>query len=429
MRKFLLGNPDNASRDSYIWYSIGGMLNAGQSALLLLVISRTNPVEDAGIFSIAYAIACLALTVGNYGMRSFQATDVREKYSYSVYVNSRIITVVLMIAMVIYDIFKGYVWLDYSKEKCLIILFVSLMKAVDSIEDVVIGRFQQKGRLDIGARCMTSRYIIVLVTYAVMLCLTHNLLYSSCVAFGVSLLYFLVAVCLTYRYLNDKVEVHLIDRQILHLLGENFGLFVGGFVMLYIANAPKYAIDKYMNETVQACYNYIFMPIYVVNVLNAFIYQPILVKLARVCEEKKYKEFRKMFLRQLTIILGMSVGIIVVSAFLGVSTLSLFYNIDLSTYKSQLMLLMLGSSFLAISGYLGVVITILRKQNWLMIGYLLVAIIAWIAAEPLVISLGITGAAVSYTLNIFLLMIIFALIFHRSKKVIFKEKEHGTDIL
>lgn len=429
MRRFLLGKPSTALRESYIWYSIGGMLNAGQSALILMVISYTNSAEDAGIFSIAYAIACLTLTIGNYGMRNFQATDVREKYKYSIYVNSRIITVTVMMLLIVYYILKGFFELDYSREKCLVILFVGLMKIVDAIEDVVHGRLQQKGRLDIGARCMASRYILVLCTLSIMLLFTHNLLFALEITFIVSLGYFMLTLFMIWACLEDKITIHIADRKIYMLLKENFGLFIGSFTMLYIANAPKYAIDKYMDDTMQACYNYIFMPVYVVSVLNTFIYQPILTKLADICERKELKEFNSVFFKQLLLILSLGSGILIVCFFIGIPILSIFYNINLSDYKIQLLLLILGSIFLAVLGYLGVVITILRKQNWLILGYLVAAIMAHILAEPLVLSWGITGATVSYTGIVFLLMIIFALIFIKSKRVILGRGEYESKFL
>ena len=46
---------------------------------------RIDPVNDAGIFVIAYAIGNLMLTIGRYGIRQFQASDVVEKYSYREY--------------------------------------------------------------------------------------------------------------------------------------------------------------------------------------------------------------------------------------------------------------------------------------------------------------------------------------------------------
>lgn len=411
MKHFLMGNPKSVLKDSYIWNTIGGLLNAGQSALLLIVLSRTNGMEDAGIFSIAYAIASLTITVGKFGMRNFQATDMKEKYCYGAYVTSRIITSLGMLSVTAYYILKGLFFLDYSMEKCMVILFMGLLKMVDAVEDIVHGMFQQKGRLDIGAKCMATRYILMIMIYAGSLCITRNLLVSTAVAFVFSLAYFVYTTSLVYREFQQPFRISFLDKEVYRLLAECFSLFAGSFLMIYIANAPKYAIDEYGNEALQACFNYIFMPVYVISVLNTFIYQPILTKLAIFYEEKKYTEFLHLFIRQFVIICGLVVCVLAGGYLLGIPVLSLLYNTDLSAYKTPLLILLLGGGFLAASGYLGVVVTITRRQNWLMIGYVLSALIALAAAKPLVRMAGAMGASVLYTGIVFGMMIIFGIIF------------------
>ena len=66
--------------NAYIWNMAGGMLYAFQSVILLMVITRTVDLYSAGIFTIAYASANLFLTIGKYGMRNYQVTDVVPKF-------------------------------------------------------------------------------------------------------------------------------------------------------------------------------------------------------------------------------------------------------------------------------------------------------------------------------------------------------------
>ena len=39
---------------NYIWNAIGGMLNAGQSVLVLIIVTRVCGLEAAGLYSIAF---------------------------------------------------------------------------------------------------------------------------------------------------------------------------------------------------------------------------------------------------------------------------------------------------------------------------------------------------------------------------------------
>lgn len=413
MRQFLLGSAKNIFRDSYIWNTIGGALDAGQSALLLIVISRTNPVEDAGVFSIAYAIACLAVTVGKWGMRNFQATDVGEKYHYGIYVSSRIVTCILMMLLPLFYSIKGIFVSDYTLQKCMVIFLMCLLKLLDAAEDVVHGMFQKKGRLDVAAKCMATRYMLVLFTCMTFLYLTHNLLISLGISVVVSVSYFILTTLMVYDEFREKICISFWDKNLWRLLADCFSLFAGSFLMIYIANVSKYAIDEYMDETVQACFNYIFMPVYVISVLNMFVYQPVLTKLAVYYREDNRTQFLKLFSRQLLLILCLILVVLATGAVLGIPFLSILYNIDLKEYKVPFLILLIGGGLLAVSSFLNVVVTIMRKQNWLIIGYISTAAMAFLAARPLVRYQGVMGAAALYTGIVLLQAIMFAFVFVR----------------
>ena len=93
----LLEKTNNINRSSYTWNALNAIISALQNPVILLVITRTNGVYDAGVFSIAFAIATLMLYVGLYGLRRYQSSDLDEKYSFSEYHGMRILTCSLMI--------------------------------------------------------------------------------------------------------------------------------------------------------------------------------------------------------------------------------------------------------------------------------------------------------------------------------------------
>ena len=84
IKKFLLSDNKNIQKNSYLWNMMGGLLNAGQSVLILMVITRVAGIDDAGIFTIAYASANLFLTIGNYEILQLaEGTDISPKASVS----------------------------------------------------------------------------------------------------------------------------------------------------------------------------------------------------------------------------------------------------------------------------------------------------------------------------------------------------------
>ena len=123
-------------RDSFIWNMAGSMLMAFQSVIMLMILTRVLGLKEAGIFTIAYANANLFLTIGKYGMRNFQVSDVRGQFSFPEYGISRVLTSAVMLIVSI-----GYVWYignknAYSLDKSLVIIWMCVFKMVDAAEDV-----------------------------------------------------------------------------------------------------------------------------------------------------------------------------------------------------------------------------------------------------------------------------------------------------
>ena len=96
---------------------------------------------------------------------------------------------------------------------------------------------------------------------------------------------------------------------------------------------------------------------------------------------------------------------------LGIPVLSFLFNIELKEYKAAFMILMVGSSFLAMEGYIAAIITVMRKQAWLVIGYVVVAIIIISMARKVVLISGVLGAALLYSSGICIQMMIFIILF------------------
>ena len=89
IKAFLISDK-NIERDSYLWNMIGSLLMAFQSVIMLMILTRTLGLVDAGIFTIAYANANLFLNIGKYGMRYFQVSDVKGQFTFADYRMSRL---------------------------------------------------------------------------------------------------------------------------------------------------------------------------------------------------------------------------------------------------------------------------------------------------------------------------------------------------
>ncbi|MCQ2546196.1 MAG: lipopolysaccharide biosynthesis protein [Clostridia bacterium] len=400
MRKIvaLLEKTNNVKRSSYTWNALNAIISALQNPVILLVMTRTNGVFDAGVFSIAFAIATLMLYVGLYGLRRFQSSDLDEKYSFSEYHGMRILTCSLMIFVsAIYCIY-GMIFTSYSMEKALVIFMICIVKVCQAYSDVYHGCMQQKGRLDVATKSSSVRYTFEMAAYVVLLLVTHNLLLSTAAFMVASIIGLLLTsvnagrnYC-TYRPSFNKAKIK-------GLAIEGFPLFASLFLNMYISNAPKYAIDAFLTEETQAIYNMIFMPAFAVMLIANFIFNPILTTYAELWLAEKREQIGKLkkeIKKQMLVILGLTILGLTIAATIGIPVLAFIFGVSLSEYKAELCVVMLGGGALAYATYFSTVITIIRMQKTLIVCYGIVALAAKLLSRFFVLTYGIMGAASMY---------------------------------
>ncbi|MBR2683715.1 MAG: hypothetical protein IKE22_10685, partial [Atopobiaceae bacterium] len=112
------------------------------------------------------------------------------------------------------------------------------------------------------------------------------------------------------------------------------------------------------------------------------------------------------------IIVGITAVCVGGAVLLGVPVLSAFYNTDLSPFKLELSILVLGGGFLALASLFTMGITVMRKQRSLTVGYIAVAVFAYFSSDIMVKLLAIRGAAYAYICCMLILSVWFAALFY-----------------
>lgn len=406
-------------KSAYIWNTAGSMLNAFQSVIMLMVLTRVCDLATAGIFTIAYASANLFLNMGNFGMRNYQASDVAPKYSFAAYARSRVITDVAMVVCSSAYLAWSAVTVGYDWYKVAAIFCMTLFKLVDSIEDVTDGNYQQHGRLDVGGKLQTARLASTLVVFCACAIATGDLLIPLIVATVWTFLVYVVGVAVIKKKTGLPVaEEHTSSSPSASLLlKECFPLFLAAFLLFYIGNAPKYAIDAYMDDASQAIYGFIAMPLFVVGLLAQFIYMPIIEPLGRRWASGDATGFRKEIYKQVGYIAALTLMCDLGAFFLGAPVLGMLYNTDLHPYVMDLIVLVTGGGFLAITSLMTMGITIMRQQRKLTVGYVAVAVAALMLSPWAVQVAGIAGASWIYLAMMVVLAAWFTGVFAISARV------------
>ncbi len=395
-------------RKNVIWNIIAGIINAAEAVIIVAVVSRINGLKEAGILTFAFSVANLLMTVGKFGIRNYQVVHENEEYIFKVFFNFRIITVgIMVLSTIIYFLYNLGIYNDINqKSSC--VFWVCMWYAVEAFEDVFAGSYQARGRLDIGSKIFSIRWVLTLLVFIVVDFVSKDIVKSAIWGFVVCFISGTIFIIYTYfRYIDNNVGDS--RKGMDKLFKESVFLCIASYLYIYITNIPKYAINTYLGDEMQAVYGYISMPVFVVTLLNSFIYRPQYVLYSMEWKEHKIQQFSYRIVRQMFVLITIVLICLFGGFFLGTSVLSILYHKDLNAYKIHLLETLLASGFLAVGGFLANIFTVMNKQKKAMLIYLGVSLAGRFIIYKMVQWFQLEGAVWGYMITMILLALVFGI--------------------
>lgn len=398
-------NQNVSTEKIYLWNLIGNLAFSGSSVLFTLIVTRlTSPIE-ADSFSLAYGIAAILVVVGMFQVRSYQATDVSFRHSFTSYFLARCISLTLMVLVFFPYLSISKIDLN-EREKVAIIALYVLFRMCEAISDLFQGLFQQHERLDIAGKSMTIRYTFSTIFLFILLYTTKSLVSSLTLLVVLNFLF-----VMGYDFVKarsfERIDFSSIEFKSLlvdacSILKNCIPLFISGFLLAYIFNEPRIAIDMeirlgHLIEGTQRDYNILFMPVFFMS-LFILILRPLTTQLAIFWKDKEYKRFDGIIVKLLVIILGLGFVLTLVAYFIGTPILSVVFGLDLNRYKETLAILVLSGILYSIGIVFGDVMTVLRRQSYLLPVYLLMFVASKLTNLQFVQRSGLFGASLSFLL-------------------------------
>lgn len=399
-----MGSKQVASeKEKFIWNTLGSLSNAFASLILTICVNRIMGGNSGGIFALAYSNAQLMLTISAFEVRNYQSTDITEKYNFSQYFTFRLLTCVVTVPILLIYILKT----GFSLEEAIIVFSLGMFKIIEAFADVYGGRFQQKDRIDISGKLLFVRVVVSTILFVVLLCITKNLVIAS---LGMMITSFFLFFLYDYRFVFESDRGFLISLSgMRNIIKDTFPLFVGTFIMMYISNAPKYAINDLYTNDMQNVYNILFMPAFVINLFSSFVFRPLLMRMAIYWKERNFKPLVKIILFMNLGIAGLTAFVMFVAWLLGIPVLSFLYAIDLTDYRWHLIVVMFVGGVSAMMSFGNNVLVVMRKQK-LLIPIGVIAFVFALVAVPKIVELyAITGAIVSYGISIGIIVLLYNL--------------------
>ena len=389
-------NSNNRSK-SFFWNMISGAISSTQSVIILFFAARYLETEYVGIFTIGYAIAVFGYTLARYGVRTYQVTDIHEKYNRREYVNTRIITVVGTLFITIIYASLMYTFGYYTAEKSLIVVLICGWKLIEAFEDVLVGIYQQLHRLDAGAYLLSLRIGLSTILYCMLIAITKNLLTATIILDLLS-----VALSIGCFGIGNKRNCVKIGKgkviNSIGILATCFPLFVANSMNIFVGNEPKYLVDLLLDDTKQAYLGYIITPAYVIGLLSGFVYQPQIRDYGELWDEGRLKELKKKISRQALFTILAVLVFCVVGGLIGIPILSWYYATNLQELKKEFIVLIIGGGAFAMTTFMLIVLTIIRAQRFMAISYIAVSLISLFIGKIIIVKWDIMGAAMLFLL-------------------------------
>ena len=379
------------SRD-FMWNTLGFTAWGMVFPLLTIVVTQLVGAERAGMFSLAFVTANLLYIVGNYGVRTYQVSDVDEYHSFTDYQVNRIITcLAMMLIAFLYSLVRGY-----EGEMFVMMLGICAYKAVDALGDVYEGRLQQVDKLYLGGTSLAIRSLAAFIVFSLFLLITHDLGLAS-IAMAVAALATLLFVTLPLTLFESPKSSIINLRSIGMLFKECAPVFIALFLYAAIDNLPKFLMEGALTYDNQLYFNALYFPAQMILMIVGLIYKPLLVKIANVwADESKRQKFDLFIVAMMAIIVVITVVAVLLMAWIGIPIMSFLYGIDFEQFRELSYIMLAAGGVTAAIDFLYQIITVLRRQRVVMGLYLIVFALSILILMLMINMVGLKGAVIGY---------------------------------
>ena len=411
---------DNIKTKDIAWNTIGTVTYAAVSLLLSIAVIRISGSIEGGIFSFGFStIARLVYITSFFGIRPMHIVDIKYRFSFKDYLYFAIKCALVAVFFGIAYVAIRYVNGTYTNVKSLLITILILHGAIDGLADCYESEYQRVNKLYMCGQSLFFRIVVFTLTLLITLYYTKSLLTAEIMALIVELIVFYTlnivrskGVFKTAKSISPKYK----NRS---LFFEALPLFLITFLDMYIFSSAKFSIDANLGDVYSGFYSLVFMPTNVIYLVMTLFMKPLLTPLSNAYYSNK-KEYKKILKNTFLLALGIAVVFIVGTFICGNVYLRLVRFVTNDIYESIgtalvfnsiklemliLLIVILGGCFYTLSTPMYFAIIIENKQKYLLISYGIIALISMYISRIFVVSNGIIGAAISFTVSMFLLFV------------------------
>lgn len=398
----------NQSRKNFIWNMIGLTLNSFISLFYLVIVTRINGVEKAGVFSFIFAFSLILYTICLYGGRIYQVSDLKNEFTDQQYFSLKHITnFIVLIISIIYIIIN-----NYNIEKTLILMLLMLTRIFESYSDTIYGVFQKNDRLDYVGKSLVLKSMCSLLVFFIVDIFTHNVvlsMFGACVF--VIAIYFIYDINKLKKYEKFKIELDIKNGKKILFAMKYVCLF--SFITSLIINVPRFIVDYMLTDDYLGYFSIIIMIPTAVGLLGQFVIQPEVLSLSKKYFNKNNNDVNTKLKKIVLLTVALSTFCMICAYFIGPAFLKLIYNLNFNNYRLILLIVVIGGMFNVIASIFSTMLTIMRKTRVQFYLYLIVFVVGTLVSIIIINNNNFYGPFISYLFIMALESILFYIAFKR----------------
>ena len=370
-----------------LWNSVGCLLYLGcQWLITVLVVVLSAGYQFAGELAIAMAVGNIFAPIALFRVRTYQVSDITNKFSSQNYIALRAITIVGAFLLVTIYCLVSRIGVSLLP----LVMVYLVFKADETFSDVLYGIDQRRQRMDYIGVSQGIRGVLSIMFFSLSLVAFNSLLVAViCMA----------AACMAVTWLYDipharrfgRIRPALSVTSAFQLLKTCFPAALSFLCCNAVISISRQYFGFEYGEYDLGIYAAVATPAIIIQVSASYLYFPAISRIAELFIERNKQELVKIIVKLSVAIFIVMLVLCLIILLCGDYALILLYGISIAPYTNLLLPICIVISLLAYFCFLSEVLIIFRSFFYLLFSSVLALLACFLLVIPLISNFGMNG--------------------------------------
>lgn len=346
-----------SARENTLWNAFGCLFYLGcQWLTTVLVVLLSSGYDNSGILAYAMSIGNMFASISLYKIRTYQVSDINNRFSSGNYVALRLFTI--FASLVLSGIYLAI--MTHNTRLIAATLVYLLFKGDETFSDALYGIEQKNGRMDYIGKSQIIRGFASLIGFSGTLVITNSLNFAI---IGMFLLCAAVTLAydLPHARLFGNITPQITKSQLIDLLKACFFPTIANLFATSIVSVARQRYGILEGETLLGIYASIATPAVLIQAATNYLYSPLIGQLASTLSNKGISAYKRAYVKVLLLILLCMGALVALLSFLGGTLLVLVYGQEIAEYTWIFPFVLISTTSIGILLYVNDSLLILRN--------------------------------------------------------------------